>query len=86
MTHYQKLATMIFRIIGVFFLVLAALSAAATLLFVIAGSLAMAFGDRGSGIQIALLFLIYAIPTSIIGYTFFKLSPYLAIKVCRNLQ
>lgn len=86
MNHYQKLTTMAFRVIGCFFLVLAGISAAIALFFIIAGSFAMAFlGDRGSGLQVAIVFLIYSIPTSIIGYAFFKLSPYLATKVCRNL-
>jgi hypothetical protein len=81
MTHYQKLATMIFRIIGVFFLVLAALSFAIALLFFIGG-----FFTRG-GMEIAIpLFVIYTIPTMIIGGSFFKLSKILAVKVCTNLD
>ena len=77
MTHYQKLATLIFRIVGVFFLVLASLSFAVALLFSISAIFA-----RG-GLEVGLpLFIFYSIPTTIIGVVFFKLSKKFAIKVC----
>lgn len=77
MTHYQKLTTMIFRIIGAVFLVLAAISFAVALLFLVSGLF-----TRG-GLQIAFpLFVIYTIPTSMIGGIFFKFSKKFAEKVC----
>lgn len=77
MTHYQKLATMIFRVIGMVFLVLAGISLAVALLFSAAGLFM-----RG-GLEIAFpIFVIYTIPTSIVGGIFFKFSKKLAEKVC----
>jgi hypothetical protein len=81
MTHYQKLAAMIFRIIGACFLVLAILSFAIALLFLLFGLF-----TRG-GLEIAFpLFIIYTIPTTIIGLLFFKLSKNLAKRVCFDLN
>ena len=76
MTHYQKLATMIFRIIGLFFLVLALISFVIALVFILMGIFA------NGGLQMAFPFVIYSILTSIIGGVFFKFSKKLANKVC----
>ena len=76
MTHYQKLATMIFRIVGLFFLVLALISFVIALIFILLGTFA------NGGIEMAFPLIIYFILTSIIGGVFFKLSKKLAGKVC----
>lgn len=79
MTHYQKLATAAFRIIGVFFLVPAALTFLVALSFFLSGIFT---GQRG-GFEIGVpLFVVYTIPATIIGLVFFKLSRKLARKVC----
>ena len=79
MTHYQKLVTAAFRIIGVFFLVAAALTFPVALFFSLFGI----FAHQRGGLEIALpLFIFYTLPTVIIGLVFFKLSRKLAKKVC----
>lgn len=77
---------MIFKIIGVFFLVLAAISFAIALIFVILGIIAQVLGSRG-GLEIGIpILLFYTLPTAIIGFVFFKLSVKLALKVCIGLN
>ena len=86
MTHYQKLATLIFRITGVFLLVLSAISFAIALFFIVFGAVAIGFGS-GGGLEIGVpLLLIYTLPTALIGIVFFKLSVKLALKVCFDLD
>lgn len=71
MTHYQKLSTMIFRIIGVVFLVFGGIAALLALLFI--------FGEMRMAIWIALF---YSLPTIVFGILFFSLSGKLAKWVC----
>ena len=79
MTHYQKLVTAAFRIVGVFFLVLAALTLPIALFFSLFGI----FAGRREALDVGLpLFVLYTIPTTIIGLVFFKLGRKLAKKVC----
>ena len=80
MTHYQKLATMIFRIIRMVFLVFALISFLAGFIFVTLG-----FFTKG-GLPIAFSLIIYAVVTSVIGEVFFQLSKKLANRVCSDFN
>ena len=71
MTHYQKLATMIFRIIGAVFLIFGGILAILALIFV--------FFESRITIPIVLF---YSLPTIILGILFFSLSRKLAKLVC----
>lgn len=83
MTHYEKLATMIFRIFGAFLLVLSAISFILALCF---GIFAI-FDSYGKGSNGAiLLFVVYTVPTGIFGFIFFKLSRFLAKFVCYDFD
>lgn len=81
MTHYEKLATMTFRVIGIFFLVPAALSFALVLVF-----FALGFQGRGGPDAAIQLFVLYTLPATIVGLIFFKLSKKLSKKVCSNFD
>ncbi len=72
MTHYQKLATMLFRIVGVFFLVVAILTA-------VGGYALSMFWIREAGFLIAIT---YALPCTIIGILFCSLGRRLSMWVC----
>lgn len=77
MTHYQKLAVMIFRIIGAFFSVFSAVSALLSLT-------APFFGFHAGMI---LMFLIgYSLPLLIFGAVFWLASKKLARLVCFDLN
>lgn len=71
MTHYEKLATMLFRLIGTFFLIFGGISALAALIF-ISGEPRMAFW----------IALFYSLPTIIFGITFCSLGKKLAKWIC----
>ena len=71
MTHYQKLATIAFRIIGTFFLVFGAIAAIIALIFIV--------GGETWAVAVALF---YSIPSIVFGIVFFSLSRRLAKWVC----
>ena len=79
MTHYKKLATMIFRIIGASLLVL-------TVISIIVAAFLGAFGiydSSGTSTKLALaIFFFFTIPTAILGFVFFNVSRKLARIVC----
>ena len=72
MTHYQKLATMIFRIVAVFLLIVGVSTA-------IIGFTASLFIFAQFGIWIGVF---YSVPFTIVGILFFILSRNLARWVC----
>lgn len=77
MTHYQKIATMIFRIIGVFFLISSALIGLISLL------LSLLFVSVGGIGNVVGFFSIFSwLPTLIFGIVFFSSSRLLAKWVC----
>ncbi len=81
MAHYRKLATMVFRIVGLFFLVLATFSVVIALFFITFGIFA-----RG-GLEIGIpIIIFYTLPTTILGFTFFKYSKRLALQVSFDLD
>lgn len=83
MTHYEKLATMIFRIIGVFFLIISVLLLIISAIFVLLGFLdPFMFRLAGN----VLFLLIYIVPMIIVGFFIYANSPKLARKVCSNLD
>lgn len=77
MTDYEKLATVIFRIIGCFFFVSA----------IVVGLLCFTapFFDIYFN-QVVLIFLFYAIPLTIFGSVFWFLSKRFAKFVCKGLD
>ncbi len=83
MTHYQKLATMIFRVIGASLLVL-------TVISIIAASFLGAFGiydSSGTSTRGSLAICFFCvIPTAILGFVFFNSSRKLARLVCSDLD
>lgn len=82
MTHYEKLATMIFRIIGIFFLVLAVFLLILSSIFLLIGIF-----RESDDLRIGLGILInYAFPTIVTGFLIFKVSGKLAKKACFDLN
>jgi hypothetical protein len=76
MTHYQKLATLLFRVIGVFIL------AVGVVMLIFAGGAAMLI-DRRMGLAIG---TIYGPPFLIFGWALFALSKKLASWVCSDFE
>ena len=70
MTHYQKLAIMIFRVIGLFFLFFGGITVVYALIFTLVE------------IRIAVNAIFYALPAIIFAIIFFSLSRKLASWVC----
>ena len=71
MTHYQKLATMIFRIIGTVFLVFGVMTSLLVLFFI--------FAEPRMALPIAIS---YSLPTIVLGIVFFSFSRLLSGWVC----
>lgn len=77
MTHYQKLALLIFRIIGTVFFIFATVAALLSLT-------APLFGYQAGTILLFLIF--YSLPLSIFGAVFWLTSRKLVQLVCHDLD